>query len=114
MTYGLYTAPVAPTVPTTSFALEAGKDVTIPVTVGSGSLAMKSVAVMLGNDVLVASGVVSLNAEPPALILGADTVDAVLDLYANDNTVLPMTLNVVINGDKENPVEVKLTAPVTP
>lgn len=114
VTYGLYTAPVAPTVPTTSFALEAGKDVTIPVTVGSGSLAMKSVAVMLGNDDLVASGVVSLNAEPPALILGADTVDAVLDLYANDNTVLPMTLNVVINGDKENPVEVKLTAPVTP
>lgn len=111
VTYGLYTAPVAPSVPGYTVGTPITKTVTadteirIPVDLGAGSLGFKSIKVMWkenGTD-LVAAKIVTL--EPgttPAMVITASAVNKLLeqdDAAAAGSKLLPLTMEVYFNGN---------------
>lgn len=110
VTYGLYTAPVAPSVvgySGTAIAktVTADTEVRIPVDLGSGSLGYKSVKVMWkenGTD-LVAAKIVTLEAgETPAMVITASAVNKLLEqdaAAAAGSKLLPLTMEVFFNGN---------------
>lgn len=115
--YGLYTAPVAPAVTGYSSApLEktVAKDtaISIPVSLGKGSKALKSIKVALadGTD-LVSNGTVVLDTENVAIAITKETINGLIDADNNAPSsakLLPMTLKVYFNGNTEPDAEIKL------
>lgn len=109
--YGLYTAPVAPSVPgytagtPIAKTVAADTEIRIPVNLGVGSLGYKSIKVLWkenGTD-LVAAKIVTL--EPgttPAMVITASAVNKLLeqdDAAAAGSKLLPLTMEVYFNGN---------------
>ena len=109
VTYGLYTTPVAPSVPGysgTPIAKKVAQDqeIRIPVDLGAGSLGFKSIKVVWkekGTD-LVASKIVTLDAATTEMVITAASVNSLLsqdDAAAAGSKLLPLTMEVFFNGN---------------
>ncbi len=109
VTYGLYTTPVAPSVPGysgTPIAKTVAQDqeIRIPVDLGAGSLGFKSIKVVWkekGTD-LVASKIVTLDAATTEMVITAASVNSLLsqdDAAAAGSKLLPLTMEVFFNGN---------------
>ena len=114
VTYGLYTAPVAPSVPgyvtgtPIAETVTADTEIRIPVSLGVGSEALKSIKVMwAGKDVdLVAAKIVTLDTKTFEMVITADSVNSLLEqdaAAAADAKLLPLTMNVFFNGNDGTP-----------
>lgn len=107
--YGLYTAPVAPSVPSytgtpLSEQVVADTEIRIPVDLGSGSLGFKSIKVMWKeqNQDLVAGKIVTLDAKTTEMVISASAVNTLLqrdDAAAAGSKLLPLTMEVYFNGN---------------
>ena len=112
--YGLYTAPVAPSVPgyTTGTPItetvQADTEIRIPVDLGKGSEALKSIKVVWdgkGTD-LVKAGIVTLDTSTIEMVITAASVNSLLEQNAAapaGEKLLPLTMNVFFNGNEGTP-----------
>lgn len=103
-TYGLYTAPAAPSIATKTYSMEADKEIKIAVNTGSGTLAAKSMSIMWGTVDLkskgyatYANGEITITATCVNLLIGkpdaSQTVVVTFTDAAGKTTPESITLN---------------------